>query len=649
MASCDIQNKTAAVVCPSPAVSTVPLSVSPGRVPYYGSSLPERHQQALFQQQKQRALAARRSRATSWSHRLSHSFTLVSDDAISNFSQESLLSPRLPVDGTSELSDEDEVDLAPHRTFWQLFRNNMFQFGLELLYATETALVTPILLKLGLPDEFYSITWMISPILGFIFTPIVGSISDRCRSRWGRRRPFVLSFAIGMVIGLTLLLNGGDLGMLLGDTEDRHIIGLVVTLVGMFLMDFSSNSGDCPARAYLIDVCSIKDTEFALSLRTLLGGVGGGLGYILNGINWETTFLSVIGHQERIIFTMTGTLAIVSFVLNLFSIPEVPLDAIASLNTGGEDNDEVFDENTPLLSGSPNPRTKLMAGRSHLSSINDSMPSVVTGSDSPIPNVLMAPNGSVAHDKIEGADDGEPGSLKDLFLSIIYMPKELAHLCINHFLGWLSYLVVLLFFTDYMAQAVYKGDPAAPPGSAARDQYDHGVQIGCWGLCIFSFSCAVTAGIYSKLSPYLSHRTVYVFGQLFFAVCTGSMALVVDSPIATMVLCSSFGVQFFILLTMPSCLITVYHESNEYVKGKKGNRRGIGKDVGCIGVQIFIAQIIDSTIVGPLVILFGSHLVIVLLSSFLAFIAAIYSSLFVTYEIRPKSQKTDEERDRPQV
>lgn len=40
--------------------------------------------------------------------------------------------------------------------------------------------------------------WLISPILGFFLQPIVGMWSDTCRSRWGRRRPFILAFAIGM-------------------------------------------------------------------------------------------------------------------------------------------------------------------------------------------------------------------------------------------------------------------------------------------------------------------------------------------------------------------------------------------------------------------------------------------------------------------
>ncbi|PIK48377.1 putative proton-associated sugar transporter A-like, partial [Apostichopus japonicus] len=530
----------------SPSMPTSPGS----RRMNYGSSLPEGHPHILFQQQKQRAIAARRSRTTSWSHRMSRSITVMNDDAsFMQLSNDSLASPRLHRESTSDVSVFDEVDRTPSRTFWQLYRNNMFQFGLEILYATETALVTPILLQLGLPNQLYSITWMISPILGFIFTPIIGSLSDRCRSKWGRRRPFVLAFVIGMIIGLTFLLNGGDIGLLLGDTQDSHLIGLIITLLGMFLMDFSANSGDCPARAYLIDVCCIKDTEFALSLRTLLGG----------------------------------------------SIPEVPLQALDIQRISSQQDTDALDETRPLLSDPMNIQRQLRSGRTRIHSLKGSMPSVVQGFEG-------SQSGEEDNDTDDDDDDdgGEPGSIKDLLRSIIYMPRELAHLCFNHFLGWLSYLVVLLFFTDYMAQAVYKGNPMAAEGSEARALYDKGVQVGCWGLCIFSFSCAITAGIYSKLASYVSHRTVYVFGQLFFAtICTGSMALVTWTPIGTMVLCSSFGVMFFILLTMPSCLISVYHESEQYVSGKRGYRRGIGKDIACIGVQIFIAQIIDSTVVGP--------------------------------------------------
>ncbi len=95
--------------------------------------------------------------------------------------------------------------------------------GIEFCYATETALVTPTLLQMGLPDELYSITWILSPTLGFFMNPVIGSLSDRCRSPLGRRRPFILALCVGVIIGLTLFLNGEDIGLALTDTDTSKL------------------------------------------------------------------------------------------------------------------------------------------------------------------------------------------------------------------------------------------------------------------------------------------------------------------------------------------------------------------------------------------------------------------------------------------
>ena len=45
--------------------------------------------------------------------------------------------------------------------------------------------------------RYLSMAWIVSPILGFFVQPIIGMWSDTCKCRWGRRRPFILAFAIG--------------------------------------------------------------------------------------------------------------------------------------------------------------------------------------------------------------------------------------------------------------------------------------------------------------------------------------------------------------------------------------------------------------------------------------------------------------------
>ena len=75
--------------------------------------------------------------------------------------------------------------------------------------------------------------WCLSPLIGFFLTPIMGSMSDRCSSNLGRRRPFIIILSIGVILGmfefsartfshfsrqgLILVPNGKWMGKQLGD------------------------------------------------------------------------------------------------------------------------------------------------------------------------------------------------------------------------------------------------------------------------------------------------------------------------------------------------------------------------------------------------------------------------------------------------
>ena len=43
--------------------------------------------------------------------------------------------------------------------------------------------------------------WCLSPLIGFFLTPVMGSLSDRCGSSLGRRRPFIVILSIGVILG----------------------------------------------------------------------------------------------------------------------------------------------------------------------------------------------------------------------------------------------------------------------------------------------------------------------------------------------------------------------------------------------------------------------------------------------------------------
>ena len=70
--------------------------------------------------------------------------------------------------------DPEDPDIRPPTKTWQQVAIGMIGFGMEICFATETALYIPILLQLGLPDHFYSVTWFISPVLGLLLQPFIG-------------------------------------------------------------------------------------------------------------------------------------------------------------------------------------------------------------------------------------------------------------------------------------------------------------------------------------------------------------------------------------------------------------------------------------------------------------------------------------------
>ena len=167
--------------------------------------------------------------------------------------------------------------------------------GIEFAYAAETAFVSPTLLKIGVSQSHMTLIWCLSPLVGFFLTPILGSLSDRCKSPLGRRRPFIILLSIGVVIGLLLVPNGKAIGKMMGDryyskevdapsgriflessgvsnstdydlgevTESPgppsdlytyHPWGIFFTIIGTVLLDFDADACQSPSRAYLLDV-----------------------------------------------------------------------------------------------------------------------------------------------------------------------------------------------------------------------------------------------------------------------------------------------------------------------------------------------------------------------------------------------------------
>lgn len=196
--------------------------------------------------------------------------------------------------------------------WWQLWAQGALMAGREFCYSVELVSVTPVVKMLGLPDEGTASVWIASPIFGLLLGPFIGSWSDRCKSPYGRRRPFIMALVLIAIMGMSLLTFAPNLTELFGL---KNSVALVIAILGSQLMDWGLDSTETPLRAYTLDSISNKDDQIsAFNIQTLLTGLGGAFGFIMAG-----TF----GMEKRVeLYYIALSFILICVLLTLFSFNE---------------------------------------------------------------------------------------------------------------------------------------------------------------------------------------------------------------------------------------------------------------------------------------------------------------------------------------
>ncbi|XP_030004130.1 membrane-associated transporter protein [Sphaeramia orbicularis] len=512
----------------------------------------------------------------------------------------------------------------PRRSRGRLILHGLVMFGREFCYAVEAAFVTPVLLSVGLPRSLYSLVWLISPILGFLLQPIIGSASDHCRSAWGRRRPYILALGVLMLLGMTMFLNGDAvISALVSDRSLRRIWAIVLVMIGVVLFDFAADFIDGPIKAYLFDVCSHNDKERGLHYHALLTGLGGACGYLVGAMDWGHSLLGqLLGSEYQVIYFFSALTWGIFLTVHLFSIPETPLVKDTSCTDSAPPS-------ALRLLGSNSNGYGTLGKESTAPGVSSSVSDLRPRSFS----ALGEANSVTSSAKQPNKEAQKRMTFRSLMKAIINMPNHYRYLCVSHLLGWTAFLCNMLFFTDFMGQIVYKGNPYADHNSTAYATYERGVEVGCWGLCINAVSSALYSYVQRFLLPYIGLKGLYFVGYFVFGLGTSLIGLF-PNIIATLILCSVFGVMSSTLYTIPFNLIAEYQREEEELlklRGGKHSPRGTGVDCAALTCMVQLAQIIVGAGLGALVNMAGSVIVVVLSASTMSLLGCIFIAVFIRY------------------
>ena len=75
----------------------------------------------------------------------------------------------------------------PDLGFWKLWNISFGFFGVQIAYALQSANISRIFSTLGADPHSLSYFWILPPLAGIIVQPIIGALSDRTWTRFGRR------------------------------------------------------------------------------------------------------------------------------------------------------------------------------------------------------------------------------------------------------------------------------------------------------------------------------------------------------------------------------------------------------------------------------------------------------------------------------
>ncbi|XP_041674419.1 proton-associated sugar transporter A-like [Drosophila eugracilis] len=489
----------------------------------------------------------------------------------------------------NESANKDYSHVFRAKTRTELIRVSAAVMGIEFSYAAETAFVSPTLLKIGVEHQHMTLVWALSPLVGFFLCPVMGSLSDRCKLNIGRRRPFILLLSIGVVIGLLLVPNGETLGYCFGDgnafsedaftkidssknityihdssSKSSHSWGIFFTVLGTVLLDFDADACQSPARAYLLDVCVPKDHARGLSTFTIMAGLGGFFGYSMGGLNWDETEIGRrLGGHVKAVFSIITIIFVTCVTLTLTSFSEIPLWVLADSSQCGGEKLKAILKSYGACEGD-NDKNQIEEGNKQVPT-EDQKTNISISCDiydetnfTENSDIINDSTGAQSDELVHNQVPLEVESLRHYLLSIVYMPLSLRMICVTNLFCWMAHVCYSLYFTDFVGEAVFKGDPKATVGSIPQLRYEEGVRFGCWGMAMYSLSCSCYSLIIEKLIQRFRAKPVYVGGLLFYSIGMALMALT-RAKLSVLVFSWTAGIMYSTLFTMPYLLVAHYH------------------------------------------------------------------------------------------
>ncbi|HJV69381.1 MFS transporter [Ideonella sp.] len=206
----------------------------------------------------------------------------------------------------------------PRLSFGQILNMNVGFLGIQFSFGLQQANMSPIYRMLGADEASLPLLWLAGPMTGLLVQPVIGAMSDRTVSRWGRRTPYFLIGAILCSLGLLAMPFSPTLWFAAGL---------------LWILDAANNVTMEPYRAYVSDRLPREQHAQGFLTQSAFTGLAQTLAYLTPSLLvWWGLDRDAVGENHIPLATMAAFVlgAVLSFTTVYWSVrrvPELPLPA----------------------------------------------------------------------------------------------------------------------------------------------------------------------------------------------------------------------------------------------------------------------------------------------------------------------------------
>lgn len=208
--------------------------------------------------------------------------------------------------------------LKPRLSLAQIVNMNVGFLGIQFSFGLQQSNMSPIYKYLGADEATLPLLWLAGPVTGLLVQPLVGAVSDRTVTRWGRRTPYFLFGALLCSLGLLLMPMSPALWFAAGL---------------LWILDAANNVTMEPYRAYVSDRLDESQHVPGFMIQSAFTGLAQTLAYltpsllVAMGMSRDAVGGNHIPQTTTVAFGLGALLSFTTVWWSVRRVPELPLSA----------------------------------------------------------------------------------------------------------------------------------------------------------------------------------------------------------------------------------------------------------------------------------------------------------------------------------